>query len=341
MKSTKKPPRSRDLNDSFGRTIDYLRLSVTDRCDFRCFYCIGDKVTFLPKPDVLSLEELDRLCSLFIDQGVRKLRLTGGEPLVRRGILTLISDLSRHLESGRLREITLTTNGSQLAKMATALANLGVMRINISLDTLRAERFTRITGKPRFAQVLDGIETALKAGIKLKVNTVALKGVNDDEFDDLIRFCHEREMDLTIIETMPMGGLLLERPDVYLPLSEVQEQLTDRWSLIKTDHRSSGPASYFTVGETGGRVGFIAPMTHNFCDSCNRVRLSCTGILYTCLGRNNATNLRTPLRTSQDDAPIIKTIRKAIANKPEGHDFNIKKDRNYPVLERQMSVTGG
>ena len=206
MKSTKKPPRSRDLNDSFGRTIDYLRLSVTDRCDFRCFYCIGDKVTFLPKPDVLSLEELDRLCSLFIDQGVRKLRLTGGEPLVRRGILTLISDLSRHLESGRLREITLTTNGSQLAKMATALANLGVMRINISLDTLRAARFTRITGKPRFAQVLDGIETALKAGIKLKVNTVALKGVNDDEFDDLIRFCHEREMDLTIIETMPMGG---------------------------------------------------------------------------------------------------------------------------------------
>ncbi len=341
MTSTRKPPRSHDLTDSFGRTIDYLRLSVTDRCDFRCFYCIGDKVTFLPKPDILSLEELDRLCSLFIDQGIRKLRLTGGEPLVRRGILTLISALSRHLESGRLREITLTTNGSQLAQMATTLANLGVIRINISLDTLKADRFARITGKARFAQVLDGIETALKAGIKLKINTVALKGVNDDEYDDLIRFCHERGIDLTIIETMPMGGLLFDRPDVYLPLSEVKDQLSDSWSLIKTDHRSSGPASYFTVAETGGRVGFIAPMTHNFCDNCNRVRLSCTGILYTCLGRNDATNLRTPLRTSQDDTLIIKAIRKAIANKPKGHDFNISKDQNHPALERQMSVTGG
>ncbi|WP_119309935.1 GTP 3',8-cyclase MoaA [Cohaesibacter haloalkalitolerans] len=341
MTSPRKKPRSQGMTDSFGRKIDYLRLSVTDRCDFRCFYCMGENVTFLPKPEVLSLEELDRLCSLFVDQGVRKLRLTGGEPLVRRGILTLISSLSRHLESGRLREITLTTNGSQLAQMATALANLGVVRINVSLDTLRADRFTQITGKPRFAQVMEGIETALKAGIRLKVNTVALKGVNDDEFDDLLRFCHERQMDLTIIETMPMGGLLYDRPGVYLPLDTIREQLAESWSLIPSPHHSGGPASYFTVAETGGRIGFIAPMTHNFCDSCNRVRLSCTGILYTCLGRNDATNLRIPLRTSQNNRQLIKAIRDAIAHKPQGHDFGISRDANHTPVERHMSVTGG
>nr|WP_319389788.1 GTP 3',8-cyclase MoaA [uncultured Cohaesibacter sp.] len=341
MTSPRKKPRSHEMTDSFGRKIDYLRLSVTDRCDFRCFYCMGNNVTFLPKPDVLSLEELDRLCGLFVDQGVRKLRLTGGEPLVRRGILTLISSLSRHLESGRLKEITLTTNGSQLAQMATALVDLGVMRINVSLDTLRADRFTQITGKPRLAQVIEGIETALKAGIKLKINTVALKGVNDDEFDDLLRFCHERQMDLTIIETMPMGGVLFDRPDVYLPLDTIREQLAGSWSLAPSPHHSGGPARYFTVAETGGRVGFIAPMTHNFCDSCNRVRLSCTGILYTCLGRNDATNLRIPLRASQSNQPVIKAIRDAIAHKPLGHDFGISRDANHTSVERHMSVTGG
>nr|WP_319484356.1 GTP 3',8-cyclase MoaA [uncultured Cohaesibacter sp.] len=341
MTSPISKPRSQGMTDSFGRKIDYLRLSVTDRCDFRCFYCMGDNVTFLPKPDVLSLEELDRLCGLFVDLGVRKLRLTGGEPLVRRGILTLISSLSRHLESGRLKEIALTTNGSQLAQMATALANLGVMRINVSLDTLRADRFTRITGKPRFAQVMEGIETALRAGISLKINTVALKGVNDDEFGDLIRFCHERQMDLTIIETMPMGGLLFDRPDVYLPLDTIREQLAESWCLLPSSHCSGGPARYFTVAETGGRIGFIAPMTHNFCDSCNRVRLSCTGILYTCLGRNDATNLRVSLRASQNNRPVLKAIREAIAQKPKGHDFGISRDVSHIPVERRMSVTGG
>ena len=336
--ATQKGP---SLIDPFGRQISYLRVSVTDRCDFRCFYCMAEDMHFLPKKDILSLEELDRLCSAFIHQGVRRLRLTGGEPLVRKGILTLISSLSRHIETGALEELTLTTNGSQLKRMATDLADLGIRRINVSLDSLREERFNAITRWGKFSQVMDGIEAALGAGIKLKLNMVALNGVNDDEFDDMIRFCHERDMDLTIIETMPLGEIDHDRLDLYLPLDQVKRQLAQSWTLTPSRHKTGGPATYMTVAETGGRIGFITPLTHNFCESCNRVRVTCTGTLYMCLGQEDAVDLRAPLRASESDDLLLQEIRGAIAQKPLGHDFIIDREHNRPSIGRHMSVTGG
>ncbi len=334
-------PKNAPLMDPFGRQVTYLRVSVTDRCDFRCFYCMAEDMHFLPKKEILTLEELDRVCSAFVDHGVKRLRLTGGEPLVRKGILTLVSSLSRHLDSGDLDELTITTNGSQLKKMASDLASMGVKRINLSLDTLREDRFKEITRWGRYAQVMDGLEAALDAGIKLKLNAVALKGVNDDEFDDMIRFTHERGMDLTIIETMPMGEIDEDRLDMYLPLSDVKADLAQRWTMSPSTHKTGGPASYVTVAETGGRIGFITPMTHNFCESCNRVRLTCTGTLYMCLGQEDAADLRAPLRASESNDLLNQTIRNAIDRKPKGHDFVIDRDNNRPSIGRHMSVTGG
>ena len=329
------------LVDPFGRHIDYLRLSVTDRCDFRCVYCMAENMHFLPKAEILTLEELDRLSTVFIEHGVRRLRLTGGEPLVRRDIMTLISSLSRHIESGALDELTLTTNGSQLSRFAADLSACGVRRINVSLDTLREDRFRAITRWGRFAQVLDGIEAALAHDIKVKLNVVALKDVNDDEYDEMIRFCHERDMDITFIETMPMGEIDFDRTDMYLPLSDVKKELKESWTLSPSQHKTGGPASYVTVEETGGRIGFITPLTHNFCESCNRVRITCTGTLFMCLGQEDAADLRKPLRQSEGNELVINAIRQAIERKPKGHDFVIDRENNRPFIGRHMSVTGG
>ena len=335
------PSQEAPLVDPFGRAITYLRVSVTDRCDFRCFYCMAETMQFLPKREILTLEELDRLCSAFVAQGVKRLRLTGGEPLVRKGIMTLVSSLSRHLDSGALGELTITTNGSQLKTMARDLYRYGVRRINLSLDTLDAARFKEITRWGKFDAVMAGIDEALAAGLKLKLNAVALKGVNDHEFDAMIRFCHARGMDFTIIETMPMGEIDTSRIDNYLPLSEVKRDLAERWNLEPISYRTGGPASYVRVGETGGRIGFITPMTHNFCESCNRVRVTCTGTLYMCLGQEDAADLRAPLRASESDAPLHEAIRAAILRKPKGHDFIIDRENNRPSIGRHMSVTGG
>nr|WP_321463727.1 GTP 3',8-cyclase MoaA [uncultured Cohaesibacter sp.] len=329
------------LIDPFARKIDYLRLSVTDRCDFRCVYCMAENMHFLPKAEILTLEELDRLATVFVDHGIRRLRLTGGEPLVRKGIMTLVTALARHLESGALDELTLTTNGSQLTRFAPELANVGVKRINVSLDTLQEDRFRAITRWGRFQQVMDGIETALSHGIKIKLNVVALKGVNDDEYDEMIRFCHQRAMDITFIETMPMGEIEEDRTDRYLPLSHVKAQLAQSWRLEPSPHRTGGPASYMTVGETGGRIGFITPLSHNFCESCNRVRVTCTGTMYMCLGQEDAADLRAPLRASESNEAIIAALHQAIARKPKGHDFIIDREHNRPSIGRHMSVTGG
>jgi cyclic pyranopterin phosphate synthase len=330
------------MRDPFGRLITYLRVSVTDRCDFRCVYCMAEDMTFLPKKDVLSLEELDRLCSAFIRHGVRKLRLTGGEPLVRRNIMWLIERLGRQIEEGTLDELTLTTNGSQLAKYAGELKAAGVRRINVSLDTLDERKFAAITRWGRLGQVLDGIAAAKRAGLKVKINTVALKGVNDGEFDQLIAWCGAEGHDLTFIEVMPMGEIGEEaRLDQYLPLSQVRADLDERWTLTESDYRTGGPARYVTVGETGGRLGFITPLTHNFCESCNRVRLTCTGTLYMCLGQEDAADLRAPLRASESDALIDQAIADAIARKPKGHDFVIDRSHHGPAVPRHMSVTGG
>ncbi|WP_319568859.1 GTP 3',8-cyclase MoaA [Cohaesibacter marisflavi] len=329
------------LIDPFGRTITYLRLSVTDRCDFRCVYCMAENMHFLPKAEILTLEELDRLSTVFIDHGVKRLRLTGGEPLVRKGIMTLVSSLSRHLETGALEELTLTTNASQLSRFAKDLAAAGVRRINVSLDSLREDRFRAITRWGRFQQVMDGIDAALAEGIKIKLNVVALKGVNDDEFDDMIHFCHERNMDITFIETMPMGEIDQDRTDQYLPLSKVKQDLSQRWTLSPSPHKTGGPASYVTVGETGGRIGFITPLSHNFCESCNRVRITCTGTLFMCLGQDDAADLCAPLRASESNAGIINAIHHAIERKPKGHDFVIDRLNNRPSIGRHMSVTGG
>jgi cyclic pyranopterin phosphate synthase len=326
--------------DPFGRHVTYLRVSVTDRCDFRCSYCMSEHMTFLPKKDLLSLEELDRLCSAFVAKGVRKLRITGGEPLVRKNILWLFRALSRHLGGG-LDELTLTTNGSQLPKFAQELKDAGVRRINISLDTLQPDRFKAITRWGDFAQVMAGIEAAEKAGLEIKLNAVALKGLNEDEFDDLIRFAHGRGFDLTLIETMPMGDIDGDRTDQYLPLSIVRARLMDRFTLEDIPLRTGGPARYVRVAETGGRLGFITPMTHNFCESCNRVRLTCTGTLYMCLGQNDAADLRAPLRASSDDALLARAIDEAIVRKPKGHDFVIDRRTKQPAVARHMSVTGG
>jgi len=336
------PASSAPLVDPFGRAIRYLRVSVTDRCDFRCVYCMAEEMTFLPKAELLTLEELDRLCSTFIRFGVGKLRLTGGEPLVRRDVMTLIRSLSRHLGTGALEELTLTTNGSQLARHAEDLAACGIRRINVSLDTLDPDKFLAITRWGKFGKVMDGIAAAKAAGIKVKINAVALKGVNDDEFDSLIRWCGENGHDLTLIEVMPMGDIGGEdRLDQYLPLSQVRADLARRWTLSETDYRTGGPARYVRVEETGGRLGFITPLTHNFCESCNRVRLTCTGTLYMCLGQDDAADLRAPLRTDPTDAALEAAIREAILRKPKGHDFFIDRRHTQPAVARHMSVTGG
>lgn len=328
------------LVDPFGRTVNYLRVSVTDRCDFRCVYCMSENMTFLPKRDLLSLEELDRLCSAFIARGVRRLRLTGGEPLVRRGIMTLIGSLARHIGAG-LDELTITTNGSQLPKYASELASFGVKRINVSLDTLDPDKFRDITRWGDIAQVLEGIDAAQEAGLKVKVNAVALKGVNEDEFGTLIEWAHGRGMDITFIEVMPLGDIGQGRLDQYLPLSMVRAHIAERYTLEDTDYRTGGPARYVRVKETGGRLGFITPMTHNFCESCNRVRLTCTGTLYMCLGQEDAADLRTPLRASEANELLYAAIDQAIARKPKGHDFIIDRRTRQPAVGRHMSVTGG
>jgi cyclic pyranopterin phosphate synthase len=328
--------------DPFGRTITYLRVSVTDRCDFRCVYCMAEEMTFLPKAELLTLEELDRVCSAFVRLGVRKLRLTGGEPLVRRNIMSLFRALGRHIESGALDELTLTTNGSQLARYAEELRRCGVRRVNVSLDTLDPAKFALITRRGRLETVLEGLAAAKAAGLAIKINAVALRGINEDEFDDLIAWTGREGFDLVLIEVMPMGDIGGEsRLDQYLPLSLVRARLQRHWTLEATDYRTGGPARYFTVRETGRRLGFITPLTHNFCESCNRVRLTCTGTLYMCLGQEDAADLRTPLRQSEGDEALEAAIREAIGRKPKGHDFVIDRRHNRPALARHMSVTGG
>lgn len=333
--------RPRALIDPFARAITYLRVSVTDRCDFRCVYCMSEHMTFLPKADLLSLEELDRLCSAFIAKGVTKLRLTGGEPLVRRGIMTLVSSLSRHLKSGALKELTLTTNASQLARYAAELKGHGVERINVSLDTLDPDKFRAITRWGDLDKVVAGIDAAQAAGLKVKINVVALKGVNEDEIPRLLDWAHGRGMDLTLIEVMPLGEVGEGRIDQYLPLSMLRARLAERYTLEDIDYQTGGPARYTRVKETGGRLGFITPLTHNFCESCNRVRITCTGTLFMCLGQEDAADLRTPLRASESDEAIYAAIDRAIARKPKGHDFVIDRRHKRPALARHMSVTGG
>ncbi|MHA7968776.1 GTP 3',8-cyclase MoaA [Rhizobium sp. CAU 1783] len=327
--------------DPFGRTVSYLRVSVTDRCDFRCTYCMAENMTFLPKKDLLNLEELDRLCSAFIAKGVKKLRLTGGEPLVRKNIMFLVRNLSRHLQSGALEELTLTTNGSQLSRFASELADCGVRRINVSLDTLDPDKFRTITRWGEFDKVMEGIRAAQDAGIRVKLNAVALKDFNEHEIPELLRYAHANGMDLTLIETMPMGETGEDRTDQYLPLSTVRERLEQTFTLADIPLSTGGPARYVEVKETGGRLGFITPMTHNFCESCNRVRLTCTGTLYMCLGQDDAADLRTALRASDDDAYLSSAIDEAIARKPKGHDFIIDRAHRRPAVARHMSVTGG
>jgi cyclic pyranopterin phosphate synthase len=330
------------LVDPFARKITYLRVSVTDRCDFRCVYCMSEDMTFLPKAEILTLEELDRLCSAFVRLGVRKLRLTGGEPLVRRNVMSLFRALGRHVSSGALDELTVTTNGSQLARHAEELRACGVRRINVSLDTLDPAKFTAITRWGRLDQVLEGLEAARRAGLEVKINAVALRNFNEDEFDRLVAWCGEQGHDLTFIEVMPMGDIGSEnRLDQYLPLSMVRARLGQRWTLDETDYRTGGPARYFVVRETGQRLGFITPLTHNFCESCNRVRLTCTGTLYMCLGQDDAADLRKPLRESEADDALDAAIRAAIDRKPKGHDFVIDRRNHGPAVQRHMSVTGG
>ncbi|MEQ8592472.1 MAG: GTP 3',8-cyclase MoaA [Parvibaculum sp.] len=332
---------SAPMIDPFGRAVTYLRVSVTDRCDFRCVYCMSEHMNFLPKTELLTLEELDRVCSAFVHKGVRKLRLTGGEPLVRRDVMTLIKSLGRHLETGALDELTLTTNGSQLARHAAGLYAAGVRRINVSLDTLKPDLFAEITRWGRLPQVLAGIEAAKRTGLKIKINTVALKGVNEAEIPSLIEWAHEEGHDITLIETMPMGDIDGDRTDQYLPLSEVRRALATRWTLDEMDFRTGGPARYVRVKETGGKLGFITPLTHNFCESCNRVRLTCTGTLYMCLGQDDAADLRAAVRAGESDDILNAAIDEAIGRKPKGHDFIIDRDHNRPAVARHMSLTGG
>jgi cyclic pyranopterin phosphate synthase len=330
------------LIDPFGRAISYVRVSVTDRCDFRCVYCMSEHMAFLPRRDLLTLEELDRLCSAFVARGTKRLRITGGEPLVRHDVMTLFRSLSRHLASGALEELTLTTNGSQLARFARELADYGVRRVNVSLDTLDPARFRALTRTGDFARVMAGIDAALAAGLRVKLNAVALKGVNEDEFEPLVRFAHARGMDMTFIEVMPMGELEgPERLDQYLPMQAVRDRLARTFTLVESDYRTGGPARYVTAAETGGRIGFITPLTHNFCESCNRVRVTCTGVLYMCLGQEDAADLRVPLRESLDDGPLHAAIAAAIARKPKGHDFIIDRTTQTPAVSRHMSTTGG
>jgi GTP 3',8-cyclase len=326
--------------DPFGRTISYLRVSVTDRCDFRCVYCMAEDMVFLPKSDLLTLEELDRLCRAFIRRGVKKLRLTGGEPLVRRNVMRLIDSLGGEIGNG-LEELTLTTNGSQLAKYAGDLVRAGVKRINVSIDTLDEQKFTAITRWGRLPQVLEGVMAAKEAGLKVKINAVALKGVNEDEFDGMIEWCGLHGFDLCLIETMPMGEVDQDRTAQYLPLSLVRARLSQRWTLADSSYVTGGPARYMSIAETGQRLGFITPMTHNFCESCNRVRLTCTGTLYMCLGQDDAADLRMPLRATECDTALDAAISEAISRKPKGHDFVIDRRHERPAVARHMSVTGG
>ncbi len=330
------------LIDPFDRAISYLRVSVTDRCDFRCTYCMSEHMTFLPKADLLSLEELDRLCTSFVHLGVQKLRITGGEPLVRKGILTFFEAISRHLATGALKELTLTTNGSQLAKFAQPLAALGIRRINVSLDTLDPKKFQDITRWGRLTQVLDGITAAKAAGLRVKINAVALKGFNEDELFSLLDWCATEGHDLTFIEVMPMGeDMTANRLDQYWPLKDLRARLAERLTLTDLTERTGGPARYVRIEETGQKVGFITPLTHNFCESCNRVRLTCTGQLYMCLGQEDMADLRAPLRASPDDALLEQAIRAAIARKPKGHDFDYSRKKVAGQITRHMSHTGG
>ncbi|SHJ50680.1 cyclic pyranopterin monophosphate synthase subunit MoaA [Bradyrhizobium lablabi] len=329
------------MTDPFGRTISYLRVSVTDRCDLRCFYCMSEDMTFLPKADLLTLEELDRLCTAFIAKGVRKLRLTGGEPLVRRNVMSLVRSLSRHLKTGALNELTLTTNGSQLSRFAGELRDCGVRRINVSLDTLDQAKFRAITRWGELDKVMAGIEAARSAGLAVKINAVALKNLNEDEIPALMEWAHGKGMGLTLIEVMPMGDIGAGRIDQYVPLSLVRARLAKQYTLTDLDDNTGGPARYVRVSETGGKLGFITPMTHNFCEACNRVRITCTGTLHTCLGHEDASDLRKPLRASADDALLAQAIDRAIGLKPKGHDFIIDRRHNRPSVSRHMSVTGG
>ncbi len=330
------------LIDPFARPIDYLRVSVTDRCDFRCTYCMAEHMQFLPKKELLTLEELDRLCSTFIRLGVKKLRITGGEPLVRRDIMTFFRSISRHLETGDLRELTLTTNGSQLAKFADDLAALGMKRINVSLDTLDAEKFAKITRWGRLEQVLKGLEAAKRAGLKVKINTVALKGFNEDELFTLIDWCAAEGFDLTFIEVMPMGEMGDDlRLDQYWPLSDVRKAMAERFTLTDLAESTGGPARYVRLEESGQKIGFITPLTHNFCENCNRVRVTCTGELFMCLGQEDNADLRAPLRASEDDAALEAAIREAISRKPKGHDFDYSRQTVSGQMSRHMSHTGG
>jgi GTP 3',8-cyclase len=326
--------------DPFGRHITYLRVSVTDRCDFRCVYCMAEQQTFLPKKELLTLEELERLCGAFIAKGVRRLRITGGEPLVRKDVMRLIARLGARIGGG-LDELTLTTSGSQLARHARALADAGVRRINVSLDTLDADKFRTVTRWGALGDVLAGIDAAQAAGLKVKINTVALRDLNRDEIPSMIEWAHGRGMDLTLIETMPLGETGADRVAQYLPLSLARADLERRFTLHDIDYRTGGPARYARVAETGGRLGFITPLTHNFCESCNRVRVTCTGTLFMCLGQEDAADLRTPLRASRDDALLSAAIDAAIARKPKGHDFVIDRRHKTPALARPMAMTGG
>ncbi len=331
-----------DMIDPFGRTISYLRVSVTDRCDFRCTYCMAEHMQVLPKKDLLTLEELDRLCSTFIRLGVEKLRITGGEPLVRRDILTFFRSISRHLERGALKELTLTTNGSQLARYAGDLAALGVRRVNVSLDTLETGKFTAITRWGRLDQVMEGIRAAKAAGLRVKINTVALKGFNEDELFPLLDWCAGEGHDLTFIEVMPMGEMGEEmRLDQYWPLKDLRARLAERFTLTDLAERTGGPARYVRIEATGQKVGFITPLTHNFCESCNRVRVTCTGELYMCLGQEDMADLRAPLRASDGDELLEEAIRAAIARKPKGHDFDYSRQKVAGQVSRHMSHTGG
>ena len=329
------------LIDPFGRTVSYLRVSVTDRCNYRCKYCMSENMDFLPKSNLLTLEELERICTAFIRRGVDKIRLTGGEPLVRRNVMTLIKSLGQYVKEGKLKELTLTTNGSQLAKYAQQLSDFGVKRINVSLDSLNPEKFQLITRWGKLDDVISGLEAAKKAGLEIKINTVALKNFNEDEVNDIISWCGSQAFDLTFIETMPMGKIDENRVDQYLPLSTLKKKIENNWTLQKTSHKTGGPANYSLIKETGKHIGFITPLTHNFCESCNRVRLTCTGKLFMCLGQENEKDLLNPIRASEGDELLMAAIDEAIGNKPKGHDFVIDRVETMPAVSRHMSVTGG
>jgi cyclic pyranopterin phosphate synthase len=329
------------LVDPFGRSIDYVRVSVTDRCDLRCVYCMAEHQTFLPKSEILTIEELDRLCTAFVGLGTTKLRLTGGEPLGRRGFMDLVGGLSRHLKSGALKELTLTTNGTQLPRFAEGLAAAGVKRLNVSLDSLDPDVFRRVTRGGDLNQVLAGIAAAKDAGLKVKINTVALKGDNADQLPEIVKWAHGQGLDITLIETMPLGEIEEDRTDQYLSLAQVRQDMESFWSLTPLAERTAGPARYARVEETGGKLGFITPLSHTFCESCNRVRVTCTGTLYMCLGQDDQADLRAPLRADATDASLIAAIREAIGRKPKGHDFHIDRRGEAPAVRRHMSTTGG